>query len=185
MIKLDLYKYKVAGKDNTGKIYARANNDDPIGIEGLAEHIQSHGSPYTYDVILGVLAKVASCVRELVLGGTPVKIDNLCIFTPAVTTLPANDVERFSLGKATRADDGTYDSSNGNVKSVRMHCRLTGKAAQASMTKDAVLGFTSLAQRIKNGEAILSNRKGEYLASSGSSGGNSGGSGGGEPVVNP
>ena len=68
---------------------------------------------------------------------------------------------------------------------VRMQCRPTGSSVPKLMSAAAQLGYTSLAQRIKNGEAILSNRKGEYLASSGSSGGNSGGSGGGEPVVNP
>lgn len=64
---------------------------------------------------------------------------------------------------------------------VRMQCRPTGKAATKEMTAAAQLGYTSLAQRIKNGEAILSSRKGEYLASG--SGGS--GSGGSEPVVNP
>ena len=68
--------------------------------------------------------------------------------------MPANDVEAFSLGKATRAADGSFDSSNGNVKYVRMHCRTTGNATQARMTQDAELGYTSMAQRIKNGEVI-------------------------------
>ena len=184
MIKLDLYKNKIQGHKNFGKVYARSNNNDPIDIKGLAKHIQSHGSPYTYDVILGVLAKCASCVRELVLDGTPVKFDDLCIFTPAVTTMPANDVEHFSVGKATRAADGTYDASNGNVKCVRMHCRTTGQATQARMTQDAELGYTSMAQRIKNGEVELSNTKGEYISGVGSGSGNSSGWGD-EPVVNP
>ena len=184
MIKLDLYKNKIQGHKNFGKIYGRSNNNDPLNIKGLAKHIQSHGSPYTYDVILGVLAKCASCVREIVLDGTPVKIDDLCIFTPAVTVMPANDVEAFSLGKATRAADGSFDSSNGNVKYVRMHCRTTGNATQARMTQDAELGYTSMAQRIKNGEVELSNTKGVYLVGgSGNSGNNSGW--GDEPVVNP
>ena len=181
MIKLNFYKNKVQGNQNYGKVYARAKNDNPIDIEGLAKHIAQHGSPYTKDVIQGVLSKIASCVRELVLNGTPVKIADLCIFTPAVTTRPANDVERFTLTRATRASDGTY--SGGNIVSVRMQCRATGAAMQKHMTDDAELGFTSLAEKIKNGEAILSNRKGEYLASGSGSG--SGGNSGGEPVVNP
>ena len=87
-------------------------------------------------------------------------------------------------GKATRAADGTYDASNGNVKCVRMHCRTTGQATQARMTQDAELGYTSMAQRIKNGEVELSNTKGVYLVGgSGNSGNNSGW--GDEPVVNP
>ena len=173
MIKLDLYKNKIQGHKNFGKVYARSNNNDPIDIKGLAKHIQSHGSPYTYDVILGVLAKCANCVRELVLDGTPVKFDDLCIFTPAVTTMPANDVEKFSLGKATRAADGTYDASNGNVKCVRMHCRTTGNAVPKMMTQDAELGYTSLATKVKAGQVVLSPNKGVYIE--GQSGGNGNG----------
>nr|MCR4810339.1 hypothetical protein [Prevotella sp.] len=83
---------------------------------------------------------------------------------------PANDVETFDLNIG----------PENNIAAVRMQCRPTGTATPRMMTAAAQLGFTSLAQRIKNGEAILSSRKGEYLASgSGSSGGNT------EPVVNP
>ena len=176
MLKIDFYKNKRAGHENYGKVYGRVKANKMIGIEELAQHISDHGSPYTVDVIFGVLRKVSSCVRELVLGGTPVKIDNLCIFRPAITIgRPANDVETFDLTVG----------ENNNISCVRMQCRPTGSSVPKLMTAAAQLGYTSLAQRIKNGEAILSNRKGEYLASSGSSGGNSGGSGGGEPVVNP
>ena len=134
------------------------------------------------DVILGVLTKAASCIRELVLDGTPVKLADLCIFTPAVTTRPANDVDSFTLTRATRAGDGTY--TGGNLVSVRMQCRATGEAKQARMTEDAELGYTSLAQKIKSGELTLSSVKGEYISGVGSGSGNSSGWGD-EPVVNP
>ena len=182
MIKLNFYKNKIQGHKNFGKVYARAKNNNPIDIEGLAKHIAQHGSPYTKDVILGVLSKVAGCVRELVLDGTPVKIADLCIFTPAVTTCPANDAEHFTLTRATRAGNGTY--SGGNIVSVRMQCRATGDAMQKHMTEDAELGYTSLAQKIKAGELELSNTKGEYISGVGSGNGSSSGWGD-EPVVNP
>ena len=182
MIKLNLYKNKIQGHKNFGKIYARAKNNDPIDIAGLSKHIHLHGSPYTRDVILGVLTKAASCIRELVLDGTPVKLADLCIFTPAVTTRPANDVDSFTLTRATRAGDGTY--TGGNLVSVRMQCRATGEAKQARMTEDAELGYTSLAQKIKAGELELSSAKGEYISGVGSGSGNNSGWGD-EPVVNP
>ena len=180
MIKLNFYKNKIQGHKNFGKVYARAKNNNPIDIEGLAKHIAQHGSPYTKDVILGVLSKVAGCVRELVLDGTPVKIADLCIFTPAVTTIPAVDADHFTLTRATRAGDGTY--SGGNIVSVRMQCRATGEATQKRLTQDAELGYTSLAQKIKNGELTLSNSKGEYISGTGT---NSSSGWGDEPVVNP
>ena len=85
MIKVDFYRDKRQGNVNYGKYYVRAKNNEPIGIPGLAKHIHQHGSLYTEDVILGVLNKIATCIRELVLDGTPVKIDDILIFTPSVT----------------------------------------------------------------------------------------------------
>ena len=182
MIKLNFYKNKTQGHKNFGKVYARAKNNKPIEIEELAKHIQSHGSPYTKDIIIGVLSKIAGCIRELVLDGNPVKIADLCIFTPAVTTCPANDAEHFTLTRATRAGDGT--DSGGNIVTVRTMCRTTGEATREHMTQDAELGYTSLAEKIKAGELTLSNTKGEYISGLGSGSGNSSGWGD-EPVVNP
>ena len=159
MIKLNFYKDKRQGNVNYGKVYARAKNNKPIDIDGLAKHIALHGSPYTKDVIVGVLNKIAGCIRELVLDGYPVKIADLCIFTPAVTTVPADDVESFSLSKKTADSE-----SSGNIVNVRMMCRTTGEAARKKMTADAKLGYTDLAERIKKGEITLSGRKGEYIA---------------------
>ena len=45
MIKLNFYKNKIQGHKNFGKVYARAKNNNPIDIEGLAKHIAQHGSP--------------------------------------------------------------------------------------------------------------------------------------------
>ena len=158
MIKLNFYKDKRQGNVNYGKVYARAKNNKPIDIDGLAKHIALHGSPYTKDVILGVLSKISGCIRELVLDGYPVKIADLCIFTPAVTTVPADDVESFSLKKTTDPE------ATGNIVNVRMMCRATGEATRKKMTADAKLGYTDLAERIKKGEITLSGRKGEYIA---------------------
>ena len=159
MIKVNFYKDKRQGNVNYGKVYARAKNNDPIDIAGLAKHIARHGTVYTEDVIVGVLNKIASCIKELVLDGTPVKIADLCIFTPAVSTVPADDVESFTLAKRSADDD-----ESGNVTAVRMLCRTTGAATRKQMTADAKLGYTDLAERIKKGEITLSGRKGEYIA---------------------
>ena len=168
MIKVEFYRDKRQGNVNYGKYYVRAKNNEPIGIPGLAKHIHQHGSLYTEDVILGVLNKIATCVRELVLEGTPVKIDDLCIFTPAVTATPGDTPADYSLAKLSSDNDTT-----GNIKSVRMHCRTTGNAVPKMMTQDAELGYTSLATKVKAGQVVLSPNKGVYIE--GQSGGNGNG----------
>ena len=169
-LKLDFYKNKIQGHKNQGKVYARVNPNKMIGIADLAKHIQKHGSPYTKDVIIGVLSKISECIRELALEGTPVKIDDLCIFRAAVTVKPADDVESFNLTKG--GDDG-------NIKYVRMQCRPTGESMTKPMTASAELGYTSMALKVKTGEAVLSDKKGEYLATS------AGGDGWGDEPLNP
>ena len=169
MIRLNLYKNKIQGHKNFGKVYGRAESNKMIGIPELAAHIAEHGTLYTKDVIQGVLSKIAACIKELTQGGTPVKIDDLCIFRASVTAKPANDVEHFEVGE--------------NIKSVRLQCTPTGACAKANYTASASLGYSSLAQRVKSGEIELSSVKGEYIAGSGSNSGDSGW--GDEPVVNP
>ena len=149
MLQLDLYKNKRQGDKNFAKIYARAKNAKPIGLTELAEHIAQHGTVYTEDVVIGVMRKMVNCVRELACMGQPVKLDGLCIVSAQVTSTPADDVESFDL--------------DSNISNVRLQFRATGKSAQRAISNEATLGYTSLAQRVKTGEIVLSNRKGEYV----------------------
>ena len=160
MIRLNFYKNKVAGNKNQGKIYGRAESNKMIGIPELAAHIADHGTLYTEDVVLGVLKKIAKCVKELTLGGTPVKIDDLCIFRASVTATPADDVESFDLSKG----------EEGNIKAVRLQCTPTGACAKANYTASAQLGYSSLAMKVKTGEIVLSDKKGEYVATASNDG---------------
>ena len=114
-----------------------------------------------------MLFRSAGCVRELVLDGTPVKIADLCIFTPAVTTVPADTAQDFSLAKRSGDSDTT-----GNIVNVRMMCRTTGEATRKNMTDDAELGYTALAEKIKQGKLQLSSAKGVYIVGEESGEGN-------------
>ena len=68
MLKINLYKNKNQESRQFGKVYGRVENNEPIDIEGLSEHIAMHGSQYTKDVIYGVLIKAAACIKELAPG---------------------------------------------------------------------------------------------------------------------
>ena len=73
-----------------------------------------------------------------------------------------NDIIYFSLAKNT---DGLAET--GNVKAVRMLCRTTGNATRKEMTKDASLGYTTLAAKVKAGAVELSTAKGVYIVGEG------------------
>ena len=159
-LKINFYKNKVQGHKNQGKVYGRAESNKMIGITELAAHIAEHGTLYTKDVIQGVLSKIASCIKELTLSGTPVKIDDLCIFRASVTAKPADDVESFDLSRG----------EEGNIKAVRLQCTPTGACAKANYTASAQLGYSTLAQKVKTGEIVLSDKKGEYVATAANDG---------------
>jgi hypothetical protein len=149
MLEIDFYKNKNQESRQYGKVYGRIHNRDPWEIDRLAEHIAVHGSPYTRDVIYAVLIKAADCIKHLVLEGQPVKLADLCIFKATAISTPAVSVEKFDLSQ--------------NIRAVRLGCRATGATRIKSMRDDVQLTYTSLAQRIKDGEATLSNEKGKYL----------------------
>ncbi len=149
MLEIDFYKNKNQESRQYGKVYGRIHNRDPWEIDRLAEHIAVHGSPYTRDVIYAVLIKAADCIKHLVREGQPVKLADLCIFKATAISTPAVSVEKFDLSQ--------------NIRAVRLGCRATGATRIKSMRDDVQLTYTSLAQRIKDGEATLSNEKGKYL----------------------
>jgi len=165
MLKLDFYKNKRAGDKNLGKIYARAKNSAPIDLDGLADHMAHHNTVFSKGVIKGMLTDMVGCIRELCGMGQPVKIDDLCIISAQVRCKPANDVESFSIDE--------------NITATRLRFTACGESTPAELAKTAQIGYTSLAQKIKKGEATLSNNKGEYLAQ------DTGENWGDEPVVNP
>jgi len=162
MLKLNFYKNKVAGSENYGKVYARVETADPMTLEQLAAHMAAHNSPYSKGVIKGILTDMVHCIQEKMLDGVPVKLDDLAIFTPSVISKPAESAEKYDLGT--------------DIKCVKLTARATGDMRKAVLSKNARLGYTSLAQRVKAGELTLSSTKGEYIEGTGTSG---------EPTVNP
>ena len=153
MLKLDFYRDKRQGNVNYGKYYARAKNAQPIGLDKLAEHMAQHNSPFSAGVMVGILTDLVHCIKELCLMGQPVRLDNLCIVSAQVTSTPADDVESFDITE--------------NIKSTRMRFTPTGESSPKEVTKDALLRYTSLAEKIRKGEITLSNKKGEYVATDG------------------
>ena len=63
-----------------GKWYARLKSIETLSITKLAEHISSHGSVFTADVVEGVMKKFKSCLLEMLLESKKVKIAGLGTF---------------------------------------------------------------------------------------------------------
>ena len=80
-----------------GKWYAELMDRESISTRALAMHITGHGSPYTEDVIMGVLSALSRCIPEIISEGTGVKIDGLGQFYPSLETTGADSPSKFSI----------------------------------------------------------------------------------------
>ena len=148
-LQINLYKNKNENSTKFGRVYGRVKNSEPIGIKELAQHMSEHNTPFSKGVIQGILADMAGCIKELILMGQPVKIADLAIFSAEVTSDSATTADKYDLQK--------------HIKNVRLLAKSTGIVTRKELTDDVLLEYTDLAQKIRSGEAKLSNEKGKYL----------------------
>lgn len=66
--------------DSPKKIFASAQYNELVDLNTFARHIQEHGSPFTRDVIIGVLTAAVDCLREQLLEGNKVSFGDLGSF---------------------------------------------------------------------------------------------------------
>jgi predicted histone-like DNA-binding protein len=92
----DIYKVTNDQSPVFGRHFGRVVHTETMDTEMLAQHIAEHGSPYTEDIVEGVLRKLATCIPELVSEGHGVKIDGIGTFYPVVKSMGADTVEEFT-----------------------------------------------------------------------------------------
>ena len=88
-----------------GKWYGRIIHTETLNLDDLCEHIASHGTIFTADVVAGTVKKFVQCIQELLLEGKKVKLDGIGTFYLALQTTGAESLGDFSMG---------------NVKGVRL-----------------------------------------------------------------
>ena len=137
-LKLNLYRNKMTTSKGYGMIYGRVENDKPMSIEKLAQHMHDHNSPYETGLIIGILTNMVKCIRELALEGKPVKLDNLAIIKCQVESKGANSYLAYDLGK--------------HVKNIRLSVTATGDFTRAELNKAGELAYTSLAESLRDAE---------------------------------
>ena len=119
-----LYQDNRKNSQHKGYWYGRSTvMGKTVELEELAEHMAAHNTPYSEGVIKGVLTDMVNCIRELVLEGKAVKIPNLCIFSAGISTKASETVKDFTVA--------------GNVKSVYLRSRTTGKFTRDEISKKA------------------------------------------------
>lgn len=87
-----------------GKYYQRVLITETLSTEDFAKHIASHGSPYTRDVIIGVLMAACDCLVELTLDSKAVRLSDLGIFKMGVHAEGATDADKATADKVQRVE---------------------------------------------------------------------------------
>ena len=126
MVRYILKQIKIASSRAYGKWFAKNVVEETFDLDGLAEHMSNHNSPYSKGVIKGLLTDMVSCIKELLLEGKNVKIDDLAIFSLGIKNkLTAESEEAFTVTK--------------NVEGVKLRARATGELMSKSLKLEATL----------------------------------------------
>ena len=115
-------KYQMTGENSPlkGLWYARPVIEETYDTERLAKHMANHNTPYSAGVVKGVLTDMISCIKELILDGKNVKLDDLAIFSVGIVS---------RKGAASAADFTLAD----NVKRLKLRARATGELSNAQI----------------------------------------------------
>ena len=173
---IELYLSKVNETSETeqaGKLYARVSYKQSMTIQDMARHMAEHNTVFSEGSILGVLTDFVKCVREMVLMGNTVKIDNLAIFKATVESNALEvlyDAENDKVATATIGTLAEGAKTGAAVKTVKLLAQSTGDFTREELRKDVRLAWTDKTK------AEIAAAKG----SDGSTGSNGGSTSGGD-----
>jgi predicted histone-like DNA-binding protein len=109
-----------------GKYYAVPVINETVDLDGLSEHMANHNTPFSPGAIKGMLTDMVICIKELLLDGKAVKIDDLAIFKVSI------------VSKKGCEDKSTYKASE-YISGVRMRALAAGELAYGKLNGDASL----------------------------------------------
>ena len=145
---IELYLSKVTENSETekaGNYYARVSYKQTMSVQDMAHHMAEHNTMFSEGSITGILIDFVKCVREMVLMGNTVKIDNLAIFK---ATVEANGLETLydaATDKVASASIGALAEgakTGPAVKVVKLLAQSTGDFTREELKKDVKLSWT-------------------------------------------
>ena len=149
---IELYLSKVSETSETeqaGKLYARVSYKQSMSVQDMARHMAEHNTAYSEGSITGILIDFVKCIREQVLNGNTVKIDNLAIFKATVEANALETIYDATADKVATATIGTLkegDKTGAAVKSIKLLAQSTGEFTRDELKKDVKLGWTDKAK---------------------------------------
>ena len=174
---IELYLSKVSETSQSelaGKIYARVDYKQELSVQDMAQHMAEHNTAFSEGTITGILIDFVKCIREQVLMGNTVKINNLAIFKATVEGNALDTLYDAQTDKVATATLGTLkdgDKTGPAVKVIKLLAQSTGDFTREELKKDVKFSFTDKTK------AEIAAAKGETPSNGTTNGGNSGQSG--------
>lgn len=106
------------------KWYAFPVVEETMDLEDLARHMEKHNSGFSEAMCIGVIKAMVKCIKEQILNGKNVKIDDLAIFSCGI------------VNKEGAASEEAFNASL-NVEGVKMRARATGELRNSSLNLEA------------------------------------------------
>ena len=183
---IELYLSKVtetSESEQAGKLYARVSYKQTLDVAAMARHMAEHNTIFSEGSITGILIDFVKCVREQVLSGNTVKIDNLAIFK---ATVEANGLETLYDADADKTASATIGTlaegakTGAAVKNVKLLAQSTGDFTRDELKKDVKLSWTDKTKaEIAAAKGTTSNAPANTGGNNSGSGSNTGGDNGG------
>ena len=145
---IELYLSKVtesSESEQAGKLYARVSYKQTMTVQDMAHHMAEHNTAFSEGTITGILIDFVKCIREQVLNGNTVKIDNLAIFK---ATVEGNGLETMYDAASDKVASATVGSlqegakTGAAVKVIKLLAQSTGEFTRDELKKDAKLSWT-------------------------------------------
>lgn len=126
MIKFVLKKNANKNSAAFNKWYAYPVIEQTMNLRQLAKHMAQHNAGFSEAQCLGVMTAMVACIKEMILDGKNVKIDDLAIFSCGIrNTGGAQTEEEFSVTE--------------HIKTVKFRARATGLLSNKQLDLDATL----------------------------------------------
>ena len=175
---IELYLSKINESSETeqaGKLYARVSYKETLSVQDMAKHMSEHNTMFSEGSITGILIDFVKCVREQVLMGNTVKIDNLAIFK---ATVEANGLETMYDAEADKVAQATIGTlaegakTGAAVKAIKLLAQSTGDFTRDELKKSVKFSWTDkAASEIAAAKAAAQGDNGSGSSSGSESGG--------------
>ena len=162
--------------------YAKAVGLETLSLRDMAKHITSHGSPYTVDVVMGVLEAYRNCLIEQLLESKKVKVEGLGTFYVTIANKEGGekDLEKFNIGTIAQGLRLRFlpDASQEENLSSKEFLKKARFIDVATLTKDKTVEDEEDSNASQGGGTVVDDNQGGTTG--GTTGGNTGGNTGGD-----